>query len=455
MDKKSLEFNVIILAAGKGTRMKTTIPKVLHPVAGFPMIYKIVQVVKEAGASEVRVVVGYASHLVKQVVDPLGAICFKQAKQNGTASAVLASSPDTLEGTTLILNGDHPLMSAADIIKIVSEHVKKNSDFSVVSCELDNPGSFGRIVKHHDQLRAIVEAKDASHETLKIKEVNTGIYITDAELLSEYLPMIKCENQQGEYYLTDIISICQENGLKVNTIEGHEKIAFGVNNQRELAMATKETFLKKANELMDNGVIIIDPNNTYIEDDVTVGDGTTIYPGVYLKESTEIGKLCVIEPNAYIVNSKIGNSCVIKAGSYLTKCSVGDKSAIGPYAHVRPDSEIGEETKIGNFVELKKVKFGNKSKAGHLTYLGDAIVGEDVNIGCGTITCNYAVDKKKYITKIGDGSFIGSDSQFIAPVEVGKNAVVASGSTITKDVPDRALAVARGKQYNKENYNKS
>ncbi len=451
---KDPQFSVIILAAGKGTRMKSTLPKVLHPVAGVPMIYKTIETVKAAGAGEIRVIVGFGENLVRQVVEPIGGVCFKQKVQNGTAKAVQAANPDDLTGTTLILNGDHPLLKPDDIKFIINEHIKKSNDLSVVSCELDDAKSFGRIVRHHGQLRAIVEAKDASHETLKIKEVNTGVYITDAELLSEYLPMITCHNAQGEYYLTDIISLCQEKGQKVGAIIGDSRIAFGVNNQKELAMATKDVFKNKINQLLDDGVIVIDPDSTYVEEDVTVGEGTILYPGVYLKEKTKIGKYCILEPNVFIQNSEVGDSVEVKAGSYLSKCFIGNKSKVGPYAHIRPETVIGEEAKIGNFVEMKKVKFGNKSKASHLTYLGDAIIGEDVNIGCGTITCNYAADKKKYVTKIGDGSFIGSDSQFVAPVEIGKNTVIGSGSTITKDVPDNALAVARGKQVIKENYRK-
>ncbi len=448
-----VEFSVIILAAGKGTRMKSPLPKVLHPVAGVPMIYRTIETVKKAGAVEVRVIVGFGENLVRQVVDPLGAVCFKQKVQNGTAKAVQAAQPDSLTGTTLVLNGDHPLLKVEDIKTIIQEHTKKNNDLSVVSSELEDGKSFGRIVRHHGELRAIVEAKDASHETLKIKEVNTGVFITDAELLSEYLPMIDCHNAQGEYYFTDIVSLCQEKGQKVDAIIGHPRIAFGVNNQKELAMATKQVFKQKVDQLLEQGVIIIDPDATYIEEDVVVGEGTILYPGVYLKEKTKIGNYCIIEPNAFIQNSEIGDSVEIKAGSYLNKCKIGSKTKVGPYAHIRPESIVGEEAKIGNFVELKKVTFGNKSKAGHLTYLGDAIVGEDVNIGCGTITCNYAPDKKKYVTKIGDGSFIGSDTQFVAPIEIGKNTIIGSGSTLTKDVPDNALAVARGKQFIKKNYN--
>lgn len=445
-------FSAIILAAGKGTRMKSPLPKVLHPVAGSPMVLRTVEAVLAAGATEVRVVVGFGEALVRQVVEPLGAVCFKQHNQWGTGDAVRAAEPDSLEGTVLILNGDHPLLEVSDIEKIVNEFEASHSDLAVVTCELDDPGAYGRVVRHHGRVMAIVEAKDASHETKKIKEINTGIYVTKADTLHEYLPKIQSHNAQKEYYLTDVVSLCIEGGDKVTTISGDPKVAFGVNSQAELAQATATVFRNKVDELMDKGVIVIDPQCTYVEESVEIGEGSVIYPGCYLKGKTKVGQFCVLEPNCFVDSCVLADSVHIKAGSYLEYSEIKSRSEVGPYAHLRPKTEIGEECKIGNFVEMKKVKFGDRSKASHLTYLGDAIVGKDVNVGCGTITCNYAVDHKKYVTKIGDGVFVGSDSQFVAPVEVGEGAVIASGSTITKNVPAGGLAIARGRQIVKENY---
>lgn len=446
------EFSVIILAAGKGTRMKSPLPKVLHPVAGVPIIKKVIDAVRGAGAREIRVVVGHGEALVRKVVEPMGVKCYPQVNQLGTADAVKSAEPETMTGTIVILNGDHPLIEAVDITNILREVHDTKSDCAVVSAEVKNPGKFGRIVRHKGDLKAIVEAADAGADTLKIREVNTGIYAIDAVTLQDYLPKIQNHNSKQEFYFTDIIGLCQESGEKVTAVKARASVAVGVNTQTELAMASRQLFRRKREQLMEEGVLMIDPRTTYIEEDVVVGSGSVIYPGVYLRGKTSIGPFCVIEPNCYIANSKLADGVVVKVGTYMEQAVVDAKASVGPYAHLRPGTEIGAEAHIGNFVELKKTKFGKRSKAGHLTYLGDALIGEDVNIGCGTITCNYAADKKKYRTKIGDRAFIGSDTQFIAPVEVGADSFVGSGSTITKDVPAGSLAVARGKQVIKENY---
>jgi len=343
------------------------------------------------------------------------------------------------------------LITVEDLKHFISDFREQKLDLAVVSVELDQPGEFGRIIRQAGQLRAIVEAKDAGPDALKIKEVNTGIYIVKAEVLRKYLPLIKNNNSKKEFYLTDLISLAIESQLRVQALCSKNKnVAHGVNNQIELAAATRMVYQMKSAQLLNSGVIIIDPTNTYIEDSVIVGSGTVIYPGVFIRGKTAVGPFCVIEPNAFISDSVIDEAVQIRAGSYLEQAIVHSHAKIGPYARLRPDTEIGESAQIGNFVELKKVKFGKKSKAGHLTYLGDAEIGEEVNIGCGTITCNYAADKKKYKTIIGDRVFVGSDSQFVAPVTVGSDSIIASGSTITKDVPAEALAIARARQENKE-----
>ncbi len=449
---KSKELSVIILAAGKGTRMKSPLPKVLHPVAGSPMIKKVIDAVKGAGASEIRVVVGYGETLVRKVVEPMSVTCFPQANQWGTADAVKSADPASLKGDVLILNGDHPLLEASDIEKILTEFNDSRASVAVVSAIVKTPGHFGRIVRHKGELRAIVEAADASAETLKINEVNTGIYVLKAEVLASFLPKIENHNSKGEYYLTDIISLCQEAGEKVTAITARASVGFGVNNQIELAKATRLLFARKRRALMEEGVLMIDPKSTYIEEEVEVGAGTVLFPGVYLRGRTKVGAYCVVEPGAYLAHARVADGAHVKAYSYLENSTVGAKASVGPFARLRPETEIGADAHVGNFVEMKKTKFGARSKAGHLTYLGDATIGEDVNIGCGTITCNYAVDRQKYRTVIGDRVFVGSDTQFVAPIEIGADAVIGSGSTITKDVPAKALAVARGKQIIKENW---
>lgn len=446
------KISAIILAAGKGTRMASPLPKVLHPVAGVPMIHKVIHACLGSGAEDIRLVVGHQSNLVKNVANILPVHCYDQAQPLGTADAVKAANVDTIEGLVLIINGDHPLIQAEDLRKVISEFQDSKADIAVVTSELKSPGSLGRIVRHHGELMAIVEAKDASKDTLKIREVNTGLYIVKSESLQDLLPQVKSNNVQREYYLTDIITLGKEQGYSVKAIKASPVMAYGVNNQEELARASRVIFRRKAKKLMEAGVVIIDPRQTYIEEEVEVGAGSVIYPGAYLRGKTKIGAFCVLESNTFVIDCTLGDSVEVRAGSYLEKSKVLNKASLGPYARLRPDTEIGEEAHVGNFVEMKKVKFGKGSKAGHLTYLGDAEVGAGVNVGCGTITCNYAVDRKKYKTKIGDNVFVGSDVQFVAPVEVGAGAVIASGSTVTTDVPPKALAVARARQVNKENY---
>lgn len=447
-----LSFSAIILAAGRGTRMNSPLPKVVHPVAGQPMIYRLVKETFSAGAQEIRVVVGFGADHVQKIVEPLGAGCFRQENQRGTGDAARSAAPQTMAGTLIILNGDHPLVTSQDIEKLIKGFDANESDLTVVTCELEEPGAFGRIVRHKGEIYGIVEAKDASHETLKIREVNTGIYITRAEVLEEYLPQLTSNNAQGEFYLTDLVGLLIGKGKKVSAIQAEPHLAFGVNTQRELADANKKVFLRKASELLEDGVVILDPTNTYIEDEVTIEPGTVVYPLVTIQGRSRIGAFCQIETGSVIKHSSLADGILVKAHSYIEKSSIGASSEIGPFAHLRPDSKVGESCKVGNFVELKKTELGDRSKAGHLAYLGDAIIGKDVNIGCGTITANYAVDRKKYVTRIGDGVFVGSDSQFVAPVEIGEGAVIACGSTITKNVPAKALAVARARQIVKENF---
>lgn len=449
----------IILAAGQGTRMKSPLPKVLHPVSGQPMIFRVLSQCLNAGFSQARVVLGHGGDLVKTVVQPFSqqvqskieVQIHHQKEQLGTADAVKAADIDTLEGTVVILNGDHPLINSDDLKSFVADFKELNLDLAVVSVELDEPGDFGRIVKHKGQFKAIIEAKEASPEILNVKEVNTGIYVCKAQVLKKYLPLIKNDNAKKEFYLTDIIGLSLNDGLKVQTIEcKNTLVAHGVNNQSQLAQATQIAFKQKTEVLMKNGVIVINPDATYIEDSVVIGAGTIIYPGAFVKGKTAVGPFCVLEPNVFITDSILEDGVQVRAGSYLEQCVVKSQAKVGPYARLRPDTTIGTQAQVGNFVEMKKVNFGAKSKASHLTYLGDADIGEDVNIGCGTITCNYAADKKKYKTVIGDRVFVGSDSQLVAPVTVASDSIIASGSTITKDVPAGALAIARSRQENKD-----
>lgn len=464
-----MEFTAIILAGGQGTRMKSPLPKVLHPVAGQPMISRVIQICRSAGATEIRVVIGHGQNLVRTVLEPLAnslavasapsinstakLLTCVQEKQLGTADAVRSAMLDSISSDVIILNGDHPLITDQDLKNFISDFKEQQLDLAVVTVMLDNPGEFGRIIRNDDQLVAIVESKDASAETLKIKEVNTGFYIARGDVLKKYIPRIKNNNSKQEFYLTDLIDLALADKLKVRALlSNNVDMAHGVNNQYELATASKKVFQNKNKKLMEAGVIFIDPDTAYIEETVLVGSGTVIYPNSFIRGKTAIGVFTVIESNCFISDSIIGDSVQVKAGCYIEQVIVKNKASIGPYARLRPETVIGEEAHVGNFVEMKKVKFGNRSKASHLTYLGDADIGEEVNIGCGTITCNYAADKKKYKTIIGDRVFVGSDSQLVAPITIGNDSLIASGTTVTKNVPEGALALARTPQVNKADY---
>jgi len=454
-----MELTAIILAGGQGTRMKSPLPKVLHPVAGQPMISRVIQTCRAAGATEIRVVVGHGQSLVKTVLEPLmtplNVQTYTQEKQLGTADAVKSAKLGSLVSDVIIINGDHPLISDQDLKNFISDFKEQQLDLAVVSVVLEAPGEFGRIVRSGHQLVSIVEAKDASADTLKIKEVNTGIYIAKAEILQKYIPLIQNNNSKKEFYLTDLIDLALANKLKIRALlSNNTEVAHGVNTQADLAAATKKVFQMKNKKLMEAGIVFIDPATAYIEESVVIGAGSVIYPNTFIRGKTAIGAFTVIEPNCFISDSIIGDSVHMKAGCYIEQVVIQNKASIGPYARLRPETVIGEEAQVGNFVEMKKVKFGKKSKAGHLTYLGDADIGEEVNIGCGTITCNYAADKKKYKTVIGDRVFVGSDSQFVAPVIIGRDALIAAGTTVTKNVPEGALALARSPQVNKVDYAK-
>ncbi len=454
-----MTMTALILAGGQGTRMKSPLPKVLHPVAGKPMLIRALECCNQAGVTNIRIVVGHGQQLVNSILEPvktsLNAKTFVQEKQLGTADAVKAADLNSLQGDVLIMNGDHPLIKTEDIKTFFKLFSEKKLDLAVFTVELSERNDFGRIVRNDGKLQSIAEVKDATAETLKIKEINTGIYIAKADVLKKLIPLVQNNNSKKEFYLTDIIGLARQHNISVDALLiDNPDVAHGVNTQAELAAATGKVFLTNAEKLMNAGVIFIDPKSTYVEDTVLIAAGCVIYPGVFLRGKTAIGAFSVIESNCFLSDSVIGDSVQIKAGSYIEKTIVHAHASVGPYARLRPETTIGQGAHVGNFVEMKKVNFGAKSKAGHLTYLGDAEIGEDVNIGCGTITCNYAADKKKYKTIIKDRVFVGSDTQFIAPVTIESDAIIASGTTVTKSVPAGALALSRTVQVNKEGYAK-
>jgi len=450
------DIAAIILAAGKGTRMKSGLVKVMHDVGGRPMISWSVLAAKAAGAGRVAVVAGHQAEKVRGCFSADGTIVFAlQEEQLGTGHAA-ACAREVLEGftgTVLILCGDVPLLRHETLLAMLANHEKRAATLSVLTTHLDNPFGYGRIVKSESgQIRRIVEEKDATSGEREITEINSGIYVVASEFLFKALAGLTCDNAQGEQYLTDIVKVAADQGrlcLAFPTDDPDE--VMGVNDRVQLATAATIMRSRINRELMLSGVTMIDPAATYIEDGVLIGADTTIYPNVHLSGNTVIGSDCLLESGVIIRDSLLGKGVIIKAGSVLSESKVGDEVSIGPMAHLRPGSVLGNHVKIGNFVETKKIVMGEGSKASHLTYLGDAEIGRDVNIGCGTITCNYD-GVNKHRTIIGDNVFVGSDVQLVAPVEIGRNSLIAAGTTVTKDVPPDSLAIARTPQLNKEGW---
>jgi bifunctional UDP-N-acetylglucosamine pyrophosphorylase/glucosamine-1-phosphate N-acetyltransferase len=442
-----MSLKVVILAAGKGTRMKSEKPKVLFEVAGKPMIDYVVDEAKKLNPEEIVVIVGNQSELVRAHLKDKGVVFVEQTEQKGTGHALMCAR-DKIEGkeqNILVLCGDMPLVKHETLVKFIDS--AKGSKVSFISVKVQNPTGYGRVIRGADKkVLKIVEEKDSNDNEKKVNEINTGVYLVNSKILLERLSMLTNENAQGEYYLTDIV----KSGADVYMADDEQEF-IGINDKYQLSVASKVIWKRMAIEHMKNGVQILDFENCYIDEDVKIGIDTVIYPNVYLFGKTEIGLRCKIYPGVHIVDSVIEDDVEIKDNSFITESFVGAKSSVGPMAQLRPGTKLLGENKVGNFVETKKALIGKGSKASHLTYLGDCEIGENVNIGCGTITCNYdGISKHK--TVIGDNVFVGSDVQFVAPVRIGSNSLIGAGSTITKDVPDGALAVTRAEQKNIEGW---
>ncbi|MEZ7533906.1 bifunctional UDP-N-acetylglucosamine diphosphorylase/glucosamine-1-phosphate N-acetyltransferase GlmU [Streptococcus sanguinis] len=445
----------IILAAGKGTRMKSDLPKVLHKVAGISMLEHVFRSVNAINPEKTVTVIGHKAELVEQVL--AGQTDFvRQTEQLGTGHAVMMAEPvlENLTGQTLVIAGDTPLITGESLKNLIDFHINHKNVATILTAEADNPFGYGRIVRNqHDEVLKIVEQKDASDFEQQIKEINTGTYVFDNARLFEALKNINTNNAQGEYYITDVIGIFRENGEKVGayTLKDFDE-SLGVNDR--VALATAEGVMRRRinQQHMVNGVSFVNPHATYIDVDVEIAPEVQVEANVTLKGQTKIGAETILTNGTYIVDSVIGERTVI-TNSMIEESSVADGVTVGPYAHIRPGSSLAKDVHVGNFVEVKGSSIGENTKAGHLTYIGNSEVGANVNFGAGTITVNYD-GQKKYKTVIGDNVFVGSNSTIIAPVELGDNSLVGAGSTITKDVPADAIALGRGRQINKEDYAK-
>ncbi len=443
----------VILAAGQGTRMKSKLYKVLHLVCGKPMVEHVVDQITTLNIEKTVTIIGHGAELVKSHLEGKSDFAL-QEEQLGTAHAVMQSEDvlGNLEGTTLVVCGDTPLIKGETMEALVKHHEEQGAKATILTGHTESPDGYGRIIRNDSGLvERIVEHKDASEDERKVKEINTGTYCFDNKALFNTLKKVSNDNVQGEYYLPDVIEILQTEGEIVSAYQTSDfDETLGVNDRVALSQA-ETTMKKRINEQhMRNGVTIQDPANTYIDAGVTIGRDTVILPGTVIKGDSSIGEDSIIGPNTEVKDSTIGDRTVVKQ-SAAHDSSIGSDVQVGPFAHIRPDSSIGDEVKIGNFVEIKKASFGKGSKASHLSYIGDAEVGSDVNIGCGSITVNYD-GKNKHLTTIEDGVFVGCNSNLVAPVKVGKGAYIAAGSTITEDVPGESLSIARARQVNKENY---
>ena len=453
-----MDVHIAVLAAGKGTRMHSAMPKVLHRVCGLPLIEHVLRTADALRPLSTTVVVGHQSDWLRDGLARHQNLAFVvQEPQLGTGHAVLQTevSLARARGTLILLSGDVPLLTTRTLENLLQHHVTAKAAVTVLTVVADDPTGYGRIVRAGEsggQLACIVEERDATPEQRLIREVNTGIYAFALEGLFDGIRRIGTHNAQREYYLPDIVTIFRGDGRGVEALMAADADEVrGINNRAELAAVNRIMRDEKNAALMAAGVTLEDPATAYIDRDVTVGPDTIIHPGVSLEGSTTIGTGCEIHSGVRIVNSRIGDRATILNHCVLVEARVAADARIGPFAHLRKDSDVREKARVGNFVELKNTVLGPGSKSMHLSYLGDTRIGERVNVGAGTITCNYD-GEKKHQTVIEDGAFIGSDSQLVAPVTVGRNAYIGTGTTIREDVPADALAVSAGKQRNIENW---
>ncbi|MDR3330713.1 MAG: bifunctional UDP-N-acetylglucosamine diphosphorylase/glucosamine-1-phosphate N-acetyltransferase GlmU [Endomicrobium sp.] len=439
-------FSVVILAAGVGTRMKSSLPKVMHKLSGKPLIKWVVDAVYALKPDNIIVVLGYKADVVEAYLDDNNIIFVYQKEQLGTAHAMMYAEKvlRNYTGNVLVVSGDVPLIKSSTLLYLLKNNRKTGSSITVLTAKVEEPFGYGRIIRNNGFLDRVVEEKDATPVEKQIKEINSGIYCFDKNLW-EALVKVKNNNVKKEYYITDTIPILKRFGKMVSLTSIEDKCEIkGINNMLELSQAEVILKDKKIKELLNIGVSIMDVNNVYVSSDAKIGINTIMYPGVFVGTNVSIGKNCVLKGSSYIINSKIGDYSVV-SHSYIDGAVIGKKANIGPFSHIRPGSVLKKNVKVGNFSETKKALIAKNTKVNHLSYIGDAQIGEDVNIGAGTITCNFD-GVKKHRTIIGSKSFVGSNVNFIAPVKIGCGVLVAAGSTVTQDVPSDKLVIGRAKQ---------
>jgi bifunctional UDP-N-acetylglucosamine pyrophosphorylase/glucosamine-1-phosphate N-acetyltransferase len=443
---------VIVLAAGLGTRMKSALPKALHLLAGKPLVHHVLDAVQAMGPVRTVLVVGHQADRVGASVEGYRVELVHQERQLGTGHAVsqAADAVASAEGPVLVLCADTPLLTASTLQELVTRHVKKRAAVTVVTAVVDDPTGYGRIIRGRSGVRRIVEEKDASAAQRKVTEINAGIYCFEKEFLLAALGGITNRNAQGEYYLPDAVALARKKRRPVADLrcEDPDEV-LGINSRYDLSVAEALLQGRTVFRWMQEGVTMIDPFSVSIGAGVKIGRDTVLYPNVRLDGTTAIGEGCTVYPGSRIVDSTLGNCVTIKDHCVVEESRIEDEASVGPFAHLRPGTVLKRKARIGNFVEVKKSTIGESSKANHLSYIGDATVGNNVNVGAGVITCNYD-GFRKHATVIGDNVFVGSDAQLVAPVTIGQGAVVAAGSTITRDVPRDALALSRVPQENKE-----
>ena len=445
----------ILLAAGEGSRMKSKKAKVLHEVMGKSMVQRVVDVAKSAGLEEIAVIVGHQAEQVQEALKDSGVTFFLQQEQKGTGHAVMQAESFLEEGKdVVILYGDTPLLQKETLLSLMDFHEQAQNAVTIISSLVDQPDGYGRIVRDEaGQFVKNVEHKDASEAQRQIKEINSGIYCFDGGCLKEALKKINNQNAQGEYYLPDTLSVLKAEGKKVDAMVVSDSRQFlGVNTRAQLAQVQKVLQERVNAYWMNEGVTILDPATTYIADTVTIGMDTVIYPQTLLEGHTVIGENCQIGPCTRLTDMTVGDETTMQFTTAM-ESTVGSFTKVGPYAYIRPNCHIGNHIKVGDFVEVKNSVIGDGTKISHLTYVGDSDVGQNINFGCGTVTVNYD-GKKKFRTVIEDNVFIGCNANLVAPVTLKEGSYVAAGSTITKDVPPKALAVARNRQTNLEGWSK-